>query len=834
MGDVFLAETAGFAVGNGAGIGFALELNVGPEFWLFAGVDAEVNAGVVPEGGAEPASGFAAKAVEKAQANPAKTKIFRASDIVLVLSNAHKVVILYSMQNQAARRNKKKSYAPLGEVRALLAWYHGQKRDLPWRRSRDPYPIWLSETMLQQTTTTAVIPYFEKFLRNFPTLKSLALADEPDVLALWAGLGYYSRARNLLKAARELATFKRFPQTFSELIELPGFGPYTARAVSSIAFDEPVGVLDGNVIRVLTRRFALKLNWWQPVEREKLQAIADAIAQPGPSSEINQALMELGSQVCTPQNPHCFSCPWVTSCEAKRKNLIAQLPMRKPKRASEIWLWRARIETRKNTVKLILNKTGPFLKNAWVLPGKIERLEKKPNKFDFRHSITHHDIFIELKGAQLSKSRTQNPAPQDTLWLPVDNLEEALPKVSPSSLIRKALHLASRNGLLTVGFTMLIAMSLISCRSSGLKNTPGENISSVKQIAPGLTQLTSNGENYRPQLSPDGQRILFISAQRANHIHAQIYEFNLATNKERRISYQDGTIYDAVYDQTPDHILYSSNTDEIKENPIFIRQALFRAKNNSQQNNPTVSATPSPNAWPPFLDETFGDNFVEKLPQTDIYYGSHDGREIKRLTTLPGFEGQLSLRPRSHEAIIVASDGIKNHVPLHLSRLNFQNGALSTLSAAGAVPPQGATLPVAELWPQVSPDGKKLLWSHLLSSTESEIWVANLTGSSQLGQAKKLIAVAGAHALFAKWSPKGDEIVFASNHDEVRNFEIYVAKSDGSCVRRLTTEFGQDVDPIFSPDQKTLYFASDRTGRRQIYALVYNPAPCAATGSPVQ
>ena len=186
------------------------------------------------------------------------------------------------------------------EIKALEGWFSTNQRDLPWRQTKDPYKIWISEVMLQQTTSAAVIPFFNKFTKRLPTLKKLAYAKDSTVKELWAGLGYYSRARNLHKAAKILTTYKEFPQTYTELIKLPGFGDYTSRSVSSIAFKENVGVIDGNVIRVFSRRFNKPLEWCKTKDKKELQSLADSIVTDKDSSVINQALMELGATICTP------------------------------------------------------------------------------------------------------------------------------------------------------------------------------------------------------------------------------------------------------------------------------------------------------------------------------------------------------------------------------------------------------------------------------------------------------------------------------------------------------------------------------------------------------
>jgi len=323
----------------------------------------------------------------------------------------------------------------------LLTWYHANKRDLPWRKSRDPYRIWISETMLQQTTTTAVIPYFERFLKKFPTLQSLAKADLTEVIELWAGLGYYTRARNLHKAAVALALKKTFPKIHTELLELPGFGPYTARAVSSIAFSESVGVLDGNVIRVMSRKGDLNIQWWRPRERQVLQDTVDKFVKNGPSHELNQALMELGAQICTAKNPHCIQCPWIKSCAARKNKTISLRPLKKPKKKRQFWLWSPTVLLHNNHVNLVKNTSAPFLKGQWLLPSEAKQLKEKPKKFDFRHSITHHDIYVQVVVKRVlvrKKWTTERPSAK---WVLVNEVR----RLAPASLITKAIKHALQN-----------------------------------------------------------------------------------------------------------------------------------------------------------------------------------------------------------------------------------------------------------------------------------------------------------------------------------------------------------------------------------------------------
>jgi A/G-specific adenine glycosylase len=286
--------------------------------------------------------------------------------------------------------------------------------------------------MLQQTTVTAVIPYYEKFLKRFPTVHSLASAPLEDVLEMWAGLGYYSRARNLHKAAQALAE-NGFPKTAEELLKLPGFGPYTSRAVASLAFDEPVGVLDGNVIRVLTRVYGWHLDWWQPKHRPQLQTASDEIAKPGPSHFLNQGLMELGATICTPQSPTCMLCPWQKFCVAFETDQIPELPRKRPRKQSEVWVWTAQVYQKGDKVALIPNHYAPFLKGQLIFPGSIKQQNQKPKTFDLKHGITHHDIYIRI---EKSAEKPIKSNVKELQWITVKDIK----KVSPSNLLQKVLQ----------------------------------------------------------------------------------------------------------------------------------------------------------------------------------------------------------------------------------------------------------------------------------------------------------------------------------------------------------------------------------------------------------
>lgn len=201
----------------------------------------------------------------------------------------------------------------------LLWWFEKNKRDLPWRKTRDPYAIWISEMMLQQTQVSTVIPYYQSFLKLFPTVRHLARADLSDVLRVWEGLGYYSRARNLHQAAKIISNHfhGKIPDTLEDLLGLPGIGRYTAGAILSIAFNKEAPILDGNVKRVLARAFAIPGDPKEFKTEQQLWEISGALIPRGHASSFNQALMELGATVCTPKAPLCLICPLHDLCKAR-------------------------------------------------------------------------------------------------------------------------------------------------------------------------------------------------------------------------------------------------------------------------------------------------------------------------------------------------------------------------------------------------------------------------------------------------------------------------------------------------------------------------------------
>ncbi len=225
----------------------------------------------------------------------------------------------------------------------LLAWYDRNARDMPWRTSPadrkagvlpDPYAVWMSEVMLQQTTVAAVRDYHRKFLCLWPTVRHLAAAEDADVMAAWAGLGYYARARNLLKCARAVVADHGgvFPDTYDALLTLPGIGPYTAAAISAIAFDRPETVVDGNVERVIARLYDIHAPL--PGAKGELTALAHDLTPDARPGDYAQAVMDLGATICTPRNPACGICPWRDPCAARRAGTAPQLPKKTPKKAT--------------------------------------------------------------------------------------------------------------------------------------------------------------------------------------------------------------------------------------------------------------------------------------------------------------------------------------------------------------------------------------------------------------------------------------------------------------------------------------------------------------------
>ncbi len=277
--------------------------------------------------------------------------------------------------------------------RKLLAWYGKHARVLPWRETDNPYHIWLSEIMLQQTRVDQARPYFERFVHAFPTVSNLANAPLDEVLLNWEGLGYYSRARNLHKAARLVVSEfdGTIPDTYEAIISLPGIGPYTAAAVLSIAFSKPYGVLDGNVIRVITRLTCNGEDHTKGKVRRHLQAVSDELVSPESPGNFNQAMMELGATVCTPTKPDCPGCPVQAHCCARANNSVESFPFIKKKAPIPHYdIAVAIIRNKKNELLIQRRPEDGMLGGLWQFPGGKQEQEES------LASTCHREIKDEL------------------------------------------------------------------------------------------------------------------------------------------------------------------------------------------------------------------------------------------------------------------------------------------------------------------------------------------------------------------------------------------------------------------------------------------------------
>ncbi len=261
-------------------------------------------------------------------------------------------------------------------AKPLLAWYDTNKRNLPWRGTKDPYKVWVSEIMLQQTRVEAVKPYYARWMDALPTVEALAGADEETLLKLWQGLGYYSRVRNLQRAARQIVSLGCFPSERDELLKLPGVGEYTAGAVASIAFSRPVPAVDGNVLRVAARTAAVAENVLDEQVRKKFRAWMEEAIPPERPGEFNQALMDLGAMVCLPGEPGCGSCPLAGICLAKARGLQNELPVRAkrpPRRVEEMTVY---VLLRDGAAALRKRPESGLLAGLWEFPHVPGRLDE--------------------------------------------------------------------------------------------------------------------------------------------------------------------------------------------------------------------------------------------------------------------------------------------------------------------------------------------------------------------------------------------------------------------------------------------------------------------------
>jgi A/G-specific adenine glycosylase len=336
-------------------------------------------------------------------------------------------------------------------VRSLLAWYDVHRRPLPWRGTHDPYAVWVSEMMLQQTQVATVVDYFDRWMVRFPSLRALAEADEQDVLAAWQGLGYYSRARNLHRGAQMLVRDRggQLPSDPDALRSIPGIGAYSAGAIASIAFNRPVPLVDGNVARVLSRLLVIEGDAKSSAVAKQLWATAARLVPADRPGDFNQALMELGATVCTPRAPACETCPIRRQCVARRDGRQDELPT-VVKRRETVAVHRvaAVVEHRARFLTVQLSN-GPRWKGLWIFPtadvrapGRAElellgtarktagtEVEQGDLLCTVRHSFTHHRISLDAYRCTL----TRGARPRlrgDARWHTLEELE-ALPMPAP-------------------------------------------------------------------------------------------------------------------------------------------------------------------------------------------------------------------------------------------------------------------------------------------------------------------------------------------------------------------------------------------------------------------
>src|ERR1700722_12802071 len=321
--------------------------------------------------------------------------------------------------------------------RDLLRWYRRHHRQLPWRATRDPYRIWVSEIMLQQTRVETVLPYYARWVRVFPTVRALARAKNDRVLKLWEGLGYYSRARNLHRAAQTVVRdhHGKLPRTAEGLRQLPGIGRYTAGAIASIAFGERVPLVDGNVARVFARIFAIPDNVKTPRTMDKLWQLAEELVPNSNPGDFNQALMELGALVCTPANPRCEACPMRRVCVARAEGLVDQLPNRGQPQTAELVVVSAALVRRNGSLLMQRRPERGLLAGMWELPTLGHRRFRKGKPLlELRHTITNRRITLCVFECQCARA-LQNKLPLELRWVSAAKMTQlSLPAAHPRAI----------------------------------------------------------------------------------------------------------------------------------------------------------------------------------------------------------------------------------------------------------------------------------------------------------------------------------------------------------------------------------------------------------------
>lgn len=348
-------------------------------------------------------------------------------------------------------------------VPALLAWWDDGHADVPWRKTQDPYDIWIAEVMLQQTQVATVVPYFERWMARFPKVEDLAAAPLKEVLKIWEGLGYYSRARNLHTAAQTIVDDYggRLPGDVAELRKLKGVGRYTAGAIASIAFDQPVPVLDGNVIRVLSRLLDLQEDVTKTNTKNYLWGVAADLVPAFRAGDYNQALMELGQTICLPAMPRCDSCPVAEHCQARAKDTQLERPVRPPRRkiphydvcAGVIWREDGRILIAQRPLDGLLGglwefpggKVQPGESLAGALRREIDEelgieIEAGRTLATIKHTFTHFRITLYALHARYLSGQPQNLEVANHAWVRLDDLDHYPFGVTDQKIIKRLLE----------------------------------------------------------------------------------------------------------------------------------------------------------------------------------------------------------------------------------------------------------------------------------------------------------------------------------------------------------------------------------------------------------
>ena len=316
----------------------------------------------------------------------------------------------------------------------LLAWFHERGRDLPWRQTRDPYAIWLSEIILQQTQVKQGWDYWERFIRRWPTVEDLAAATEDEVLREWQGLGYYSRARNLHFAAKQIVALGKFPNTIEGIKALKGVGDYTAAAIGSFAFDIPAAVVDGNVYRVLSRHFGIHTPINTTEGKKVFAALAQELLPISEPSEYNQAIMDFGAIQCTPQSPDCMTCPLMESCEAFRSGKVSELPVKlKTLKVKERRLIYIYIRC-KGYVAIHRRGAGDIWQGLWE-PWLVDEVPVGAQllRQNVKHVLTHRVLYADF---YLLEVEERPSLPDDYIWVKESELDDyAKPRLIDKYLI---------------------------------------------------------------------------------------------------------------------------------------------------------------------------------------------------------------------------------------------------------------------------------------------------------------------------------------------------------------------------------------------------------------